>query len=53
MQKIMGSVAVSKEELFTISFNTTELGHDVVYLSREQAEWIVEHLQEEIKKGSD
>jgi hypothetical protein len=46
----MGSVTVSKEELFAISFNTTELGHDVVYLRREQAEWIVEHLQEELGK---
>ena len=51
MEKIMGSVAISKEELFKISFTTSEMGSDTVYLRRDQAEWIVEHLQEELGKG--
>ena len=48
MQKIMENVSVSKEELIGISFSTTEQGYDTVYLKRDQAEWIVEHLLEEL-----
>jgi len=47
----MESVSVSKEELFCISFTTSEQGHDTVYLRRDQAEWVVEHLEEELKKN--